>query len=154
MHMTPLLRLCTAGLLLGLAFTGGALDALPQSQTAGTGSHHHHAPAPAADGATGFVAEMDRGMAAMMQAMHQPGYSGNPDADFLAMMIPHHQGAIDMARLVLLYGDDPLTRRLAEEIIASQQAEIEAMRARLEILRRGPDPQPGGFPALGGTRGR
>jgi hypothetical protein len=42
---------------------------------------------------------------------------------------------------------------LAEEIIAGQQAEIAAMKARLEILRKGADPSPGGFPSLGGTRG-
>lgn len=109
-------------------------------------------------GATGhvspFESRMNQDMARMMRDMHAPGHSGNPDVDFLAMMIPHHQGAIDMARLALEHGEDPLTRRLAEEIIASQQAEIEAMRARLAILRRGPDPEPGGFPTLGGTRGR
>ena len=38
------------------------------------------------------------------------------DVDFLAMMIPHHQGAVEMARLALIYGKDPLTRRVAEEI--------------------------------------
>jgi uncharacterized protein (DUF305 family) len=103
--------------------------------------------------ATGFRPEMERGMAAMMRDMHAPGYSGNADIDFLAMMIPHHQGAIEMARLILTHGRDPLTRRLAAEVIASQQAEIEAMQSRLAILRSGPDPEPGGFPALGGTRG-
>jgi uncharacterized protein (DUF305 family) len=88
-----------------------------------------------------------------MEDMHAPGYSGNPDVDFLAMMIPHHEGAVEMARLALIYGTDPLTRRLAEEIIASQTAEIAAMKERLAILRRGEDPNPGGFPALHGTRG-
>lgn len=100
-----------------------------------------------------FVAQMERAMERMMDDMHRPGYSGNPDVDFLAMMIPHHQGAVEMARLVLIHGRDPLTRRLAEEIIASQQTEIAAMRSRVEILRRGDDPDPGGFPALHGTRG-
>lgn len=116
------------------------------------GGHPHHAHGHGA-GTTAFEREMERDMAAMMRDMHAPGYSGNPDVDFLAMMIPHHQGAIDMARLVLTHGADPLTRRLAEEIIASQRAEILAMTARLAILRRGPDPDPGGFPALSGTRG-
>jgi hypothetical protein len=80
---------------------------------------------------------MDAGMKQMMEDMHAPGYSGNPDVDFLAMMIPHHEGAVEMARLALIYGTDPLTRRLAEEIIASQTAEIAAMKERLAILRRG-----------------
>lgn len=104
--------------------------------------------------AAAFVQEMDRDMAKMMRDMHAPGYTGRPDVDFLAMMIPHHQGAVDMARAVLRHGEDPLTRQLAEEIIAGQQAEIAAMTARLAILQRGPDPAPGGFPSLGGTRGR
>jgi uncharacterized protein (DUF305 family) len=89
----------------------------------------------------------------MMDDMHTPGYTGNADVDFLAMMIPHHQGAVEMARLALIYGNDPLTRRLAEEIIASQTVEISAMSERLTILRRGDDPNPAGFPALHGTRG-
>lgn len=85
--------------------------------------------------------------------MHAPSYTGNSDVDFLAMMIPHHQGAVDMARLALIYGNDPLTRRLAEEIIASQTVEISAMNERLKILRHGEDPNPAGFPALHGTPG-
>lgn len=104
-------------------------------------------------GQPGFAAEMNAGMEQMMTRMHAPGYTGNPDVDFLAMMIPHHEGAVEMARLVLVYGKDPLTRRLAEEIIASQTSEIAAMKERLTILRRGEDPNPGGFPALHGTRG-
>jgi uncharacterized protein (DUF305 family) len=74
------------------------------------------------------------------------------DVDFLAMMIPHHQGAVEMARLVLIHGKDPLTRRLAEEIIASQTVEIAAMRRRLAILRHADNPDPGAFPTLHGTR--
>lgn len=100
-----------------------------------------------------FISEMDRDMQKMMADMHRPGYTGNADVDFLSMMIPHHQGAVDMARLLLIHGRDPLTRKLAEEIIASQTTEIAAMRARLEILRRAPDADPDGFPALEGTRG-
>ena len=100
-----------------------------------------------------FARQMDLGMKKMMEGMHAPGYTENPDVDFLAMMIPHHEGAVEMARLVLIYGRDPLTRRLAEEIIASQTAEIGAMRQRLAILRHADDPDPGGFPALHGTRG-
>lgn len=121
---------------------------------------HSHAPArpgvPQAASSPAFrrfVREMDEGMARMMREMHAPGYTGNADVDFLAMMIPHHEGAVEMARLVLVHGEDPLTRRLAEEIIASQVAEIAAMRERLAILRRGEDPAPGGFPSLHGTRG-
>ena len=101
----------------------------------------------------GFAGEMEAGMQAMMKNMHASGFTGNPDVDFLAMMIPHHQGAVEMARLALIYGKDPLTRRIAEEILASQTIEITAMEQRLAILRRGDDPAPGNFPALHGTRG-
>jgi uncharacterized protein (DUF305 family) len=98
-----------------------------------------------------FASEMEEAMAAMMSAMHAPAPSGDPDIDFLAMMIPHHAGAVDMARAVLRHGRDAATRRLAEEIIAGQTIEIEGMQRRLAALRqpgRGPE-----YPALGGTRG-
>ncbi len=101
-----------------------------------------------------FVSEMNVGMGKMMSDMHAPGYTGDTDIDFLAMMIPHHEGAIDMARLVLQHGTDPVTRKLAEEIISSQRVEIEGMQRRLNDLKRGASRNdPGGYPALGGTRG-
>jgi hypothetical protein len=98
-----------------------------------------------------------RALAAGMDKMHRDMMAarptGNPDVDFLATMIPHHAGAVEMARLALIHGRDPLVRRLAEEIIAGQQAEIAAMEARLRRLRQGADPAPGGYPSLGSTRG-
>ena len=97
-----------------------------------------------------FATEMEEAMARMMAGMHAPA-SGDPDIDFLAMMIPHHAGAVDMARAVLRHGRDAATRRLAEEIIAGQTIEIEGMQRRLAVLRR---PQrEAEYPALGGTRG-
>ena len=101
-----------------------------------------------------FASEMNVGMAKMMTDMHAPGYTGDPDIDFLEMMIPHHEGAVDMARLVLEHGTDPVTRKLAEEIIGSQRVEIEGMQRRLLALRHGASrTDPDGYPALGGTRG-
>ena len=100
-----------------------------------------------------FAAEMKTGMERMMRDMHAPGYAGNADIDFLAMMIPHHEGAVEMARLLLIHGRDPATRRLAEDIIAGQVVEIEGMKRRLAILRAGGKEDPTEFPALGGTRG-
>lgn len=107
-------------------------------------AHGHHAPRDA------FAAAMHAAMTAMDRGM-RARMSGDPDQDFLAMMIPHHQGAIDMARLVLVHGRDPYVRQLAEDIIGAQRAEIAAMQGRLAILRRGGDAEE--YPALGGTRG-
>ena len=104
-------------------------------------------------GSSEFASGMQAGMAVMMKDMESAPMTGDPDKDFLVMMIPHHEGAVEMARLVLVHGKDPLVRRLAEEIIASQTIEIQTMKERLTVLRKKPDPEPGGFPSLGGTRG-
>ena len=69
-------------------------------------------------------------MARMNRAMSSPGaMTGDPDRDFVAMMAPHHQGAIDMARIYLRSGRDPQIRRMANKIIADQEREIRDMQA-------------------------
>ncbi len=58
-------------------------------------------------------------------------FSGNSDVDFFKGMIPHHQGAIDMAKVVLKHGKDLETKKMAQEIIAAQEKEIAFMKAWL-----------------------
>jgi uncharacterized protein (DUF305 family) len=57
-----------------------------------------------------------------------PKPSGDPDKDFVAMMIPHHQGAIDMAKVELQYGKDPTLKTMAKMIVSAQEKEIKKMR--------------------------
>jgi hypothetical protein len=77
-----------------------------------------------------FLAEIDAAMTKMMAGMAVKP-SGDVDADFAAMMIPHHQGAVDMAQAELRYGHNEQLRRIAQEIIIDQQQEIAAMRLAL-----------------------
>lgn len=74
-----------------------------------------------------FLAENQAAMATMMAGMDITP-SGDVDRDFAAMMIPHHQGAIDMAQAELRQGRNEQLRRIAQEIIVEQQQEIVAMR--------------------------
>jgi uncharacterized protein (DUF305 family) len=74
-----------------------------------------------------FMHIMDESMNRMDTNMKSAPMDGNIDHDFATMMMPHHQGAIDMAKVELTYGKDPVMRRLAEEIIVDQQSEIQAM---------------------------
>jgi uncharacterized protein (DUF305 family) len=75
-----------------------------------------------------LIASMDK----MHIAMTAVARSGNNDIDFVRLMLPHHQAAIDMAKTQLLYGKDPQVRRLAQEIITDQQLEIELMQRWLK----------------------
>jgi uncharacterized protein (DUF305 family) len=78
-----------------------------------------------------LAGSMDR----MDAAMASVAPSGDSDVDFVRMMLPHHQAAIDMAKAQLLYGKDPQMRRLAQEIITDQQSEIELMQLWLKQHR-------------------
>jgi uncharacterized protein (DUF305 family) len=86
-----------------------------------------------------FASQMMQAMDRMDAGMMAAKPTGDPDRDFAAMMIPHHQGAIDMAKLQLIFGHDPVMRRLAQAIIVEQQQEIELMR---RFLQKPSAPQP------------
>lgn len=75
---------------------------------------------------------LNQAMISMNIAMSSTPMIGNPDIDFAVMMIAHHQGAIDMAKVELRYGTDSRLRRLAQEIIVTQQSEIALMQLALE----------------------
>jgi uncharacterized protein (DUF305 family) len=74
-----------------------------------------------------FTQDMGVSMKLMDREMSGAPMDGTVDHDFAAMMIPHHQGAVDMAKAELSYGKDPAMRRLAEEIIVDQKSEIDLM---------------------------
>jgi hypothetical protein len=83
----------------------------------------------------------DKAMDAMMEGMAAPT-TGDVDRDFVAMMVPHHQGAINMAVAELRYGKDENLKRIAQEIIVDQQQEIAAMRLALHEPLPEPAPAP------------
>jgi DUF305 family protein family protein len=92
------------------------------------------------DVSTDFQAKMGEAVKRMHADMHVP-FTGDADRDFARMMIPHHQGAIDMALVEIRYGKDARLKRLAQEIIVTQQQEIAVMHLALG------DPLPPGSPA-------
>ena len=129
--------IATASLLVGVALAASAHE--------GHAAHEAHAaPGPAADprlaAEAPFLAENDAAMTRMMNGMAVKP-TGDVDRDFVAMMVPHHQGAIDMAVAVLRHGHNEQLRRLAQEIIVTQQQEIAAMRMAVG------DPLPPSTPA-------
>jgi uncharacterized protein (DUF305 family) len=124
---TALQRCALIALLIGVASTSLAQMRDPAASA--------HAPAAAgtvpdrqktADEAP-FLAENDAAMRKMMADMAAKP-TGDVDRDFVAMMAPHHQGAIDMAQALLRHGSNEQLKRLAQEIIVTQQQEIAVMR--------------------------
>jgi hypothetical protein len=105
---------------------GTAVVASPQLLSE-LGSDICRAPASEVTAEASFLAENEAAMKKMMTDM-AVNPTGDVDADFVAMMVPHHQGAIDIAVAVLRHGRNPQIRRLAQEIIVAQQQEIAAMR--------------------------
>lgn len=81
--------------------------------------------------APGADTSMMDSMAKMNQTMNSAPMTGNTDHDFVVMMLPHHQGAVDMAKFELQHGKDPELRKLAHDVIASQDKEIVFMKSWL-----------------------
>ena len=138
-HFAKVVFLTVFGLLIALNAALGVLAlqekgaptlAAPTGQQPMSVAEHRHLP----EGSSAavplsemqFLQENETAMAGMMDHMSiKP--TGDVDRDFVAMMVPHHQGAIDMAKAVLRYGKNEQIRRLAQEIIVTQQQEIAAM---------------------------
>jgi hypothetical protein len=99
------------------------------------GSHSHARSTMAGIDWSELMGSIDK----MHAAMASVEASGDSDVDFIGLMLPHHQRAIDMAKTELLYGKDPQMRRLAQEIITDQQSEIELM--QLWLKSHGPHSQ-------------
>ena len=109
---------------LGLGLAAGAAAAQGQAVIADT-----------------FASVMVAAMARMDHDMMAPA-TGDADRDFAVMMIPHHQGAVEMAEAELRFGHDPVLRRLAEGIIVEQRQEIAVMRQAIAALPAPPTAAP------------
>jgi hypothetical protein len=122
------LQLAAALLLISLSAPASAQDALPEMCGAG-GGHMGGSPGMAdMAGLTEMQEAYMKGMDKMHPAMMAGVMADDPDVAFVCGMIPHHQGAIDMARVQLQYGKDAWVRDLAQKVIDAQTGEIAEMR--------------------------
>jgi uncharacterized protein (DUF305 family) len=120
----------TTAVTLAVAFLIVVGNALLRAQTQATHTHDHSVISP--DTKDPNWSKLIGAMVKMHDEMAGIKQTGIPDVDFVRLMLPHHLGAIDMARTQLIYGKDPQMRRLAQEIITDQQSEIELMQLWLK----------------------
>ncbi len=123
--MKHLFALRAASLCAGLALTIAAFPASAQQSASMPGMNMSSSADSRSSPSTPAFKEADE---KMMKEMSAPPYTGDTDKDFVAHMIPHHQGAIDMAEVELKYGKDPELKRLAKNIINAQHDEIGFMK--------------------------
>ncbi|ORE86538.1 DUF305 domain-containing protein [Aurantimonas sp. 22II-16-19i] len=115
-------------LFLTLACAGGSLS---RTEAQEAPAHQHSAMAPATSAGSHYAEAIAEAMETMHAGMMSAPVTGAPEHDFLSQMIPHHQGAIDMAKAVLGSTEDPAIRNLAQSIITEQTYEIALMRSLL-----------------------
>ncbi len=113
-------------IILAALLAAGFLAGPAQAQQPHGGHAGHGTPAAAKPGDSASTKAYRDANTRMHKDMDIP-YSGNADADFVRGMIPHHQGAIDMARIVLAHDKDPEIRKLAENVIRDQEKEVAMM---------------------------
>lgn len=121
-------------LLLAMAFAV-ALPAAAAAQgapVADADAHGSHAAAAAAAPADTAATQAFRDINARMHSEMDIAFTNDVDVDFVRSMIPHHEGAVEMAKVVLEHSSDPELRALAEAVVAAQEAEIAFMRVYLE----------------------
>ncbi len=133
-----MLRFLSVSALLLACLTITGCDSSRAASTASSHTPVHTEPCKLGKGTCLLVEANDR-----MHVQMDVEWTGDVDVDFLQTMIPHHQGAVDMARAVIAHGKDPQVKALAEAIVVAQEQEIAQMRQRIAELNAaegGPQP--------------